>query len=362
MKTVLKAAAIALAVAVIATGIIFGVLNSKGLNYDISSVENIGSSVQIISATRDSLGIQKNGKGKFKVLMFTDVHLNGKRKEDKLAASYIIKNITEVKPDLVIFGGDTISSGFNKKRTKEFVEMMDKTGVYWTAVLGNHESEGIFTFTREEFIETFISAERCLLKHEAEAGVDGYGNCTINIFNKDGSLKEVFFLLDSGNYMTKELKEKYGVEKKGQVYDGVKESQVKWYKEQHDELTERYGSFKSIAVIHIPLYQTKDATEKDFLYGEKNENTCQSGFDSGLFDALKEKGSTQAVYFGHDHINTFGFMHDGLLLSYIQPSGYGSYTMESSLDAPESKWLQGCTLLTLNNDGTYEAKVIYNHR
>lgn len=361
MTKLLKIIFVILIVAVLGTGIFFAVMNSEGLNYDISSVENTGSSVQIISATRDSLGIQKNGKGKFKVLMFTDVHLNGKNEEDNLAASYIIKNITEIKPDLVIFGGDTISSGFNKKRTREFAEMMEKTGVYWTAVLGNHESEGIFTFSRKEFVETFISYEHCLLKNE-EAGVDGYGNCSINIFNKDGSLKEVFFLLDSGNYMTKELKEKYDVDTKGQVYDGVKESQVQWYKKQHDEIEERYGSFKSIAIMHIPPYQLREIDEKDFLYGEKNEGSCPSGFDSGIFDAFKEKGSTQAVYFGHDHINTFGINYDGILLSYIQPSGYSSYTMESSLDAPESEWLQGCTLLTLNNDGTYEAEVIFNHQ
>ena len=77
---------------------------------------------------------------------------------------------------------------------------------------------------------------------------------------------------------------------------------------------------------------------------------------------MLEKGSTQAVYFGHDHVNDFGVMYEDILLSYIQPSGYGSYNMESKFDAPESEWIQGCTLLQIKDDGTYSAERIYNHK
>ena len=147
------------------------------------------------------------------------------------------------------------------------------------------------------------------------------------------------------------------------LFRSVKDSQVEWYKAKHDTLTEEYGSFKSVTVVHIPIYQAEqDYNEVDFEYGDKREGVCESGFDSGLFDAMKEKDSAQAVYFGHDHVNNFGVMYDGILLSYMQPSGYAAYNMSSKFDAPENEWIQGCTVLNIAEDGTYTAERIFNHQ
>ena len=293
--------------------------------------------------------------------MFTDVHLNGKEDTDYTAVSYLVENISKEKPDLVIYGGDNISSGFNMRRYVQFAELMENLGVYWVAVLGNHESEGIFTYSRKKIVELYSSYDYCLIRN-GRTDIDGYGNFTVNILNSDDSIKEVICLMDSGNYMTKQLKEKYGVEDKGQVYDGVKESQVEWYKEKHDELTEEFGEFRSITVIHIPPYQCRAFEDEEYLYGDKNEGMCPAGFDSGIFDAMKEKGSIQAIYYGHDHINDFGVIYDGILMSYIQPAGYSSYNMENSQNAPESEWIQGYTKLEIKTDGTYDAYQCFNHK
>ena len=332
----------------------------QGLSYDIGSVEKVGTTVEIVSESEDSVTLRKNDGSDFKVVMFTDTHLNGKEGTDYMAVTYLVENIRREKPDLVIFGGDNISSGFNRVRTRQLAELMENLGVYWAAVLGNHEGEGIFTYTRKKIVEVYSSYEYCLMREGIDE-VDGNGNYTINILNADGSIKEVIFLMDSGDYMTKELKKKYGVEENGQVYDGVKESQVEWYKEKHDALTEEFGEFKSFTVIHIPPYQSGDLYEAEYVYGERNEDIWEAGFDSGLFDAIKEKGSAQAVYYGHDHINNFGSYYDGILLSYIQSSGYSSYSMLSAGE-PESEWLQGCTILKIKADGTYEAEQYFNHR
>ncbi len=361
MKKGIKIILAVLLVGIIGFGGFILYQSSKGISYDISSVEKIENDVEIVKEDEDSVTLKKQGDGEFKVLMFTDTHLNGKKEKDNTAVTYIVKNITEIKPDLVIFGGDNISSGFNKKRTTEFAELMDSLGVYWAAVLGNHEGEGILAVSREENVDIFASYDYCLMRQGKE-GVDGNGNYTVNILNSDGTLREVFFLMDSGSYMTEESKKEYGVTEKGEVYDGVKTSQVQWYKEKHDALEKEYGKFKSITVIHIPPYQAEqEYDERDFVIGKKREGVCESGFDSGLFDAMKEKGSAQAVYFGHDHVNDFAVMYEGILLSYIQSSGYGSYTMESKFDSPESEWLQGCTLLVVNKEGNYLVNRILNH-
>ena len=362
MKTVLKVIVAILLVAIIGAGGFVIYKSNQGLAYDISSVEKINSDIEIVSEDIDSVTIKKNSDGNFKVLMFTDTHLKGDNELDNITLSYMVENIKEQNPDLVILGGDNVTYGFNKKRNVQLAELFENLGVYWATVLGNHEGDGVLSFGRKDVIELFSSYEHCLVK-EGKENIDGNGNCTINILNSDGTLKEVFFLMDSGDYMTEESKKEYGVTKEGEVYDGVKTSQVEWYKEKHDAIEKEYGEFKSVLVVHIPIFQAeKEYAEGEFLYGDKREGVCESGFDAGLFNALKEKGSTQAVYFGHDHVNNFGVMCDGILLSYMQPSGYAAYNMSSKFDAPESEWLQGCTVLNIAEDGTYTAERIYNHK
>ena len=336
--------------------------SSQGISYDISSVDKLDSDIEIISESEDSVTIRKKSNTDFKVLMFTDTHLKGDKELDNMTVSYMVKNIREQNPDLVILGGDNVTYGFNKKRNVQLAELFENLGVYWATVLGNHEGDGFLSYGRGDVIKLFSAYDHCLVK-EGKADVDGNGNCTINILNADGTLREVFFLMDSGDYMTEESKLEYGVTDEDEVYDGVKTSQVEWYKEKHDALTAEYGNFKSITVVHIPPYQAeREYIESDFLYGEKREGVCESGFDAGLFDAMKEKGSAQAVYFGHDHVNDFGVMCDGILLSYIQPSGYSAYNMQTKFDAPENEWIQGATLLNIKADGTYSSEIIYNHK
>lgn len=336
--------------------------SSQGLAYDISSVEVIQNDVEIVSETEDSVTIRKNGDGEFRVLMFTDTHLKGDRKLDNITLTYMIKNITEQNPDLVILGGDNVTYGFNKKRNVQLAELFESFGVYWATVLGNHEGDGFMSYDRADVIKLFSGFEHCLVK-EGRSDVDGNGNCTINILNSDGTLREVFFLMDTGDYMTDESKAEYGVTDPDEVYDGVKLSQVQWYKEKHDSIEKEYGEFRSVTVVHIPPYQTeREYADGDFLYGEKREGVCESGFDAGLIDAMIEKGSGQAVYFGHDHVNDFGVMYEDILLSYMQPSGYGAYNMQTKFDAPEDQWIQGCTVLSIAEDGTYTAERIYNHK
>ncbi|MBQ6897394.1 MAG: metallophosphoesterase [Clostridia bacterium] len=336
--------------------------SSKGISYDISNAEKIPNDIEIVSEDEDSVTLKKNSEGEFRVLMFTDTHLKGDKTLDNTTVSFMVKNITEQKPDLVILGGDIVTYGFNKKRNIELCELFEKLGVYWASVLGNHEGDGFMMLPRKDVVELYSSYEHCLLT-AGRADVDGYGNCTLNILNSDGSLREVFFLFDSGGYMTEEGKLEYGITTEDDVYDGVKTSQVNWYKEKHDSIENEYGKFSSVTVMHIPPFEAeREYADGEFLYGEKREGVCESGFDAGIVDAMLEKGSASAVFFGHDHLNDFGVMYEDIVLSYIQPSGYGAYNMQSKFDAPENEWIQGCTLLKIAENGTFVTEKIYNHK
>ncbi len=328
------------------------------LNYDIDSLENIGKTVNVVSKGSDSVTIKCESDAQFKVIAFTDLHLDGKNKTSYMTVDNLVKNIIKEQPDLVILGGDNVTSGFNKKRANQFAEIFENLGVYWAGVLGNHEGDNKYSLTRPEMIEVFSSYEHCLML-EGPEDIWGDGNYYINILNPDNSLREMFVFMDTGDEVSEETKKEYGIPPEESPYDGVKTSQVEWYKEIITNNKKEYGKFSSIAVMHIPLPQYEnafsevEAGKNEFLYGNKLENICESGFDSGLFDAIKELKSTKAVFCGHDHLNDFGIEYKGVLLGYLQPSGYGSYTSASKLGYEEKDWLQGYTVFEILKDGTF---------
>lgn len=352
-KKVITVLVLVLVLALVIGGIVAYAKIPHALNYDIESIEPVGTNVKIVSEGDDFVTITKQTEGDFKVLMFTDIHLDGNNKTSKVTVSNLVSNIQKEKPDLVILGGDSITSALNKKRTHQLAQIFEKLGVYWAECLGNHEGDNNMSISREKMVDIFSSYDHCLMRQGLK-DVDGNGNYVVTILNKDGSVKESFFFMDTHSDMLDEMKEQYGVPLEEDPYDGLYESQVNWYKSKLAAMQEESGNFKSIAVIHIPLPQYEAAAEGEkFVYGGKLENICESGFDSGLFEAIKEGGSTQAVFCGHDHLNNFGVMYKGVMLSYIEPSGYGSYTAKSKLGYEEKDWLQGYTMLTIKEDGKY---------
>ena len=324
------------------------------LNYNIRGIEAVGSSVEVTEQTDDSVTVRKKGTGDFKVLMFTDTHLDGKNKTSKLTVSHLVENIQKEKPDLVLLGGDNVTSGMNRKRCKQLGEIFEKLGVYWAGVIGNHEGDNPYSVTRTEMMDIFTSYDHCLMK-KGLADVTGDCNYALHILNADGSMKETFFFMDTFDEVDAERRAEYGLPAEGTAYDGVRPDQVEWYTAKMQATKETYGDFKSIMLLHIPLPQMEQAAEAGkFLYGGKLEGVCATAYEPGLFDAIKAGGSTQAVFFGHDHMNNFGLEVDGIVLSYIEPSGYGSYNTGNRLDYEEKDWLQGYTALILHDDGTYD--------
>lgn len=352
---------VVLAVLIAAGGITYALL-PHSLNYDIKSLKHTDSALEIVGETDDSVTVKK-ADGNVKVLMFTDMHLDGKNKTSNITLSHFVDAIEKEKPDLVILGGDNVTSALNKKRCEQFAEIFDNLGVYWAGVLGNHEGDSGMSVTRSEMTDIFASHDYCLMKKGPE-DIDGDCNYSLNIVDGSGKLVQAFFFFDTFDEMSDELKTQYNVPLDDDPYDGTRENQVKWYSEKVEATKKEYGEFGSVAVMHIPLPQMKAEAQKiedakgEFLYGVKLEGVCASGFDSGLFDAVKAGGSTHSVYFGHDHVNDFGLMCDGILLSYIQNSGWGSYTAQSKFGYEEKEGLQGYTVLNISADGKVDASAV----
>ena len=350
---------IVLAVLLIGGGVGYSFLPHP-LNYNINKIASVGSSVSIVRESADSVTVRKEGGGDFKVLMFTDMHLDGKNKTSNLTVDWLVKNIQNEKPDLVLLGGDNVTSGLNRSRAKQLGKIFEKLGVYWAGVLGNHEGDNKWSIKRSEMVDIFASFDHCLMRRGPET-VTGDCNYVLYIENPDGTLQQTFYFLDSFDELNDAEKEKYGWQEGTSPYNGPQEDQVAWYSAKVKETEEKYGAHDSVMLIHIPLYEVAAACETEpYVWGEKREKICSTGFQNGLFAAIKEGGSTKAVFFGHDHTNNFGLELDGVLLSYIEMSGYGSYSLYSK-GYPESDWLQGYTKLIIHSDGTFEHTQVRNH-
>ena len=337
---------------------------------------------------RDAAGNAPDGD--FKVIGFTDTHLDHNREKGNVTLEYVIRNIVNEKPDLCVFVGDNITSSFNARRAGQFCRVMEDLGVYWTCVLGNHEGDNRWSISRKKMTELFASYPHCLLeadeKHTADGeAVRGNGNHVINLADAEGNVIRSLFFLDGGDEMSEADLEKYAAEIEaagGNRDDYVKESQIRWYRENVAAIeTIAEGPVPSALFVHIPLPEYRTAYEKltgetevspanvpavdvpdedgdVLLMGRRREGICCSGHNGGLFDAVADAGSTDLVVCGHDHVNDFVLRYRGVTLSYNVPSGYSSYNVYTK--KLSDSLIQGYTRYTFHADGSFDLEQLHN--
>ena len=346
-----------LIVAAVAAVIVYSKL-PHALNYPIDGIAPCEhQTVSVVAEDTDSVTLQKNDGGAFRILMFTDQHLDGNNKTGYRTVDRMVEAIQREQPDLVLVGGDNVTSGMNRKRANQYAQIFEQLGVYWGGVLGNHEGDNKYSVTRTEMVDIFSSYDHCVMRRGPEA-IDGDCNYVIRLLDKDGKLLKAIFCLDTFDEISEETAATLTLYDKRTPYDGAHENQVQWYREKAEALKETDGDYKSIMLMHIPLHAYDEAIETEaFQYGDKREGICSTVYDNGLFDAIQDVGVTQIVFCGHDHLNNFGVQYKNVLLSYIEPSGYGAYGLNRQ-GAPEEDWLQGYSILQFSADGTFDYEQI----
>ena len=308
----------------------------------------------------------------FKVVQLTDVHIGGgflSIKKDSMAINAVAAMITAEKPDLVVITGDIAypvpfqAGTFNNKTSAElFAQLMEKLGVYWVPVFGNHDTEAYSYYSRKKISE-FYSQEKfshCLFQSGPE-DVDGYGNSIINVKNTKGEITQSLVMLDSHSYVDNDY---FGIMWK---YDTIHESQVKWYEDSLNKIKAENNDVmpKSLAFFHIAIpeyktawdeYRTNDFNDTEnvkYIYGkagEKDYSVYTSEYNYGFFDKVKELDSTQGMFCGHDHLNNFSIDYKGVRLTYGYSIDYLAYTgiMKFGLQ-------RGCTVIDIAPDGSFES-------
>lgn len=291
----------------------------------------------------------KFNNGKFRIMQIADVQ--DTQKTSDATVRFIREALKVAKPDLVVFTGDQIKGygfylygGDAKTKVKtcinSFLAPLAETGIPFTFVFGNHDDQA-FSISKKEQLEIYKSHSNCVA-YNADDEIEGYCNHNLEIKGEDGKTKLNVYLVDS---LTATL---------DGTCDHVHENQLEWYRNTRDKLKEENGDYvPSIAFQHIPvpeIYEllmevpkgTEGAAQGFRQYAGKyyamnpervviddrsfcGETPSIPKENGGQFDAMNEKGDVFAMFFGHDHNNSFIGEYKGMKMGYTQGCGFNVY-------------------------------------
>ena len=292
----------------------------------------------------DVVKIKKDKDKDFVILNLTDTHFGDYdyRRFTALGVSLTAKQLVKkIKPDLITVTGDIVCTDSTIYSVKRFTDLMESFGVPWAPVFGNHDDEG--NCDLNYLADVMLKSPHCILrKGPASMGV---GNYVVGVTEEDDSgrekLVEALVMMDSH-------------------HSACTEEQVRWFAWAAEGVNALSGGSAEITTImHIPLAQYQygcdekwDSAKKTWkagsgavgTYGEKvccARDADGNPVDNGLFEAIKKAGG-KYVFCGHEHLNNFSFVYDGVRLSYTMKIGKGSGF---------SPLLNGGTKIVVGSDG-----------
>ncbi|HBN83322.1 MAG TPA: hypothetical protein DDZ89_05705 [Clostridiales bacterium] len=314
--------------------------------------------------------------GSFRVLIFTDMH--AKRRIDPRTLAFLEATVKREQPDLVLWDGDNVVDGPDEESFKSIVsalaEPMERRGIPWAQVFGNHDEECCFDRKiQQKIYESFD----CNISKSAP-GIHGVGNHMLPVW-KDEQIALAFWGIDSNDYLSTDNDFYPGDLEKAVLlpkvmfrdcgYAFIRFDQIRWYWDLSVEL-ERLagGKVPGIMYFHTCLnefamvpYNPKETG----MTGKQNEPLCPSTLNSGLFTALLERGDVKGVYCGHDHTNTYEGAYCGVRLGFCGSAGFGTYGLSSHYDSgphqdADKHALRCARLLTFREENVseYESEII----
>jgi len=248
--------------------------------------------------------------GTFKIVQFTDCHLNSKINMQTIK---LMNNILDdEKPDLVILTGDNIDGRYcNASQTVKCISNiarpMEDRKIPWAVTLGNHDTEhdGI---ERSEMMKIYSD-------YKYNVGRIGDYNILIKKPNGIGTAFNIY-MIDSGSYNLG-------------GYGYIDQDQVNWYLKTAFKLKIMHPNLPSIMFFHIPLQEYKNVSKTSKVIGECNENECTQSINTGMFQALTKMKDVKGVFVGHDHNNDYISKLNGVILGYGRCSGYDAYSKKN---------------------------------
>ena len=285
--------------------------------------------VAVSAEENDEKQLQFNKDGKFKIMLLADAQDGYPIREDFI---YLLNEaLDRAKPDLVIFLGDNVMGADEWSLEKyrmgydQILTPIVEHGVPFTLVFGNHDEESSPGLTKEQMLEIYQSYDGCLA-YDAVPELHGCATHNLPILSSDGADTAFnLWMMDSGSYAY--------TEKSGNHYDCVRKDQIEWYEQTSKALEAENGEpvpsfmFQHIVpadvaeqvMVTLPFhlksitdYNIEDGKSLSFLpniFGFKSglvgEIPCPSTENEGQMDSISQRGDVLALFFGHDHVNSY---------------------------------------------------------
>jgi predicted MPP superfamily phosphohydrolase len=243
-----------------------------------------------------------------KILQLTDLHLTyGIDANDRKTFKSIEKLIKSDDFDLIVITGDMTMSIMGPSLFISLIKLMESLKTPWTFVFGNHETD---YHNYEDYLRRIHNTEYLKFKIGPMIEAGGYGNFVIE-FTKNEHLFYKAYFMDSHSE-----RDSY-TEEEGE-YGYLSTSQVEWYENHVSQDT-----VDSVIFMHVPLRQYMNPINYNHSFEE--DKVYPQGVDTGMFDRMVQYGKTKGVFVGHDHLNDFDYLLEGILLAYGRISGYNAY-------------------------------------
>lgn len=273
----------------------------------------------------DMVTLKKDRDRDFVILNLTDLHFGDYdyRRFTAWGVIFTAKQLVKrFKPDLITVSGDIVCTDSTVYSVQRFTDLMESFGVPWVPVFGNHDDEG--NCDLQYLADVMRKGPHCILrKGPASMGV---GNYVVGIAEDDGrggeKLVEALVMMDSH-------------------HAACNAEQVEWFAWAAQGLRRLGGDVEITTMMHIPLAQYQygfdeqwDGEKKTWKSGSGAAGTCGEKVccardadgvpvDNGLFAQIKKAGG-RYVFCGHDHLNNFSLVYDGVRLTYMMKIGRAS--------------------------------------
>ncbi|MCQ2462012.1 MAG: metallophosphoesterase [Clostridia bacterium] len=307
-----------------------------------------------------------NDNGEFTIMHLCD--LQDSYPMHDTVVQFVHEAIEQYKPDIVILGGDNTVCDYEDKEAaiEEICNLFVEEKTYFTLVFGNHDHQQ--GMEKEDLLKLYqrFGGEYCLA-YDAVEELFGVGTHNLPIYASDGSdeIKFNLWMMDSNTYANDENGNEVG-------YDCVHEDQIEWYRNVSDSLKAQNGGepvpsfvFQHICVqevfdelflevpkaVGVQQFDKKGYSFLPLVYniddGFLFEFPCPGYYNYGQFDACVEQGDVLAMFFGHDHVNSYSVEREGIDLVCTAGCTYHSYGELAN---------RGCRILTLNENNLKKYK------
>lgn len=349
------------------------IIMKKILSILLVAVLSLGIFMPAYAETTATEKLQFDKDGNFRIMQIADIQDGTVL--TPATKTFLKEVVTDAQPDLIVLSGDNISAGSATIGIKaidlqlveygisHYMSVFEEIGVPVAVVFGNHDAEELVT--KEEQMEMYNAYDCCVAIDEGDA-LYGCGTYNLPVYSSKDSGKIAYniWLTDSNMY-----------DDVNGGYDYVHEDQIKWYIETSNALKAQNGGkvVPSMMFQHIVVKDIYDiiteipASEKDkyeyveddgkyyafksenYKTGELNEMPCPATINGGQFEAICNQGDVVAMFFGHDHKNSFEVEYKGIDLINTTSAGFGSYGDHG----------RGVRIIDINENSTdYETEII----